>query len=673
MTSTSEIEIENFPSLTHAEVKAMFDSGTFSRGESYVRRGMLSRSTRRGAVIAAVSAGSSGGPYDVRATLATSGRTKIIDTRCSCPIGAYCKHVVALLLTWAGEPEAFVVRPTIADLLAGQERDDLIAIIEKLADLHPFIEHAIEQAIPKPPRVIAAAEPGSAAAVTVKIAEIRKQLHAAIDAIRDDPVDDYDEYDRWDYHERDPQGWGFGEEEVDGHALFAETVALAEEYEQAGRLGDAVMIDAAAITIGTERYEETFDSSEIIEQLHAAGRGLVRCLEREATLPSEDRFERATRETLIDAFVELWLFIGDGYWDDPEGSRSDTIAALFSGAQPLRPAGRDVTPVVTAALTPDELRALDRRWRQEAANANNGETRQRSAIELGLALNGPERMPINEVLNLMTAAGLLEDQIRLLLSLGRLPEAIAAARRLSTPAKITTFANDLWKASDEGPNLALRFVDDLLWESDGKNPQQETAYLGWMASAHERLGQTGEAIETRLRLFKLQPGLQGVTELKRLITHDPAQAARWPAVRESLIQTLSAQKRLGDVMEIYLREGDATAALALFEQEEHRPRKSGTFDYWGNPLNSYRARIAAIAEEEFPDFSLRVYQQLAEQQISLRSRSEYAIAAGHLAAVKRLLADHGRAAEWPPLIAKIRTDYKSLRALQEELTRAGAV
>lgn len=673
MTTPPEIESEDLPGLTHAEVKALVDSGTFARGESYVRRGMLSRYTRRGAVISAVSAGSSGWPYDVRATLATSGRTKVLDTRCTCPIGAYCKHVVALLLTWAGEPEAFVVRPTLAELLAGQDRDGLIAIIEKLAEFHPVIEQAIEQAIPKPPRVIEAAKPGKSAAVTVNIAEIRKQLHAAIDAIKNDPGDDYYEDDRWDYDEGYPHGWDFGGEEIDGHALFEETVALAEQYEEAGRLGDAVMIDAAAITIGTERFGDTFESSVVAEQLHAAGRGLVRCLEREATLPARDRFDRATRDALIDAFVAFWLFIGGGYWDDPEADRPDAFAAYFPEEMPKRPEGRDVTPVVAAALTPEELRALDRCWREEAGNANNPEWRRRSAIELGLALNGPERLPLDDVLNLMAGAELLEEQIHLLLALGRLPEAIAVARRLPTPVKITAFANDLWHAGEKGPRLALCFVDDLLWESDGKNAQQEIVYLGWLASAHERLGQPGEAIETRLRLFKRQPGIEGYTELKRLITDDTEHAERWPAIRETLLQTLTAQKRLGEIMEIYLREGEVAPAIALFEAEENRPRKAGTVDYWGNPFTHSRARLAAAAEQDFPDFALRIYQKLAEQQIALRSRSEYAIAAGHLAAIKRLLAEHDRAAEWPPLIAKVRAEHKSLRALQEELTRAGAV
>ena len=123
------------------------DSGSFSRGKTYFRGKRIFNAVRRGDLLRARCRGSSGGPYLVEATLAPADKPKSrnpVTYLCNCPRGGFCKHVVALLLTWIDRPESFDVRPPIADLLAGKSREELVALIEAMLAADPNLEPLIE-------------------------------------------------------------------------------------------------------------------------------------------------------------------------------------------------------------------------------------------------------------------------------------------------------------------------------------------------------------------------------------------------------------------------------------------------------------------------------------------------------------------------------------------------
>src|SRR3954449_6898218 len=92
------------PRLTAKHVQKLADPSSYSRGERYHKRGMIFRTARRGDTLAASCRGSSGGPYEVRLTLSAGDPVKIIDWSCTCPLGIFCKHLVALSLTWIESP-----------------------------------------------------------------------------------------------------------------------------------------------------------------------------------------------------------------------------------------------------------------------------------------------------------------------------------------------------------------------------------------------------------------------------------------------------------------------------------------------------------------------------------------------------------------------------------------
>jgi uncharacterized Zn finger protein len=85
----------------------------------------------------------------------------------------------------------------------------------------------------------------------------------------------------------------------------------------------------------------------------------------------------------------------------------------------------------------------------------------------------------------------------------------------------------------------------------------------------------------------------------------------------------------------------------------------------------YRWDVDYAAEKSHPREALRIYQSAAEQLITYQGRENYRVAAGHLKKVRALHQRLGEEQQWRALLAGLREEHKRLRALREELDRAG--
>ena len=134
---------EELPNLTESDITRYCTEQSFERGEDYYYRGAISRPIRQGWTLRAECEGSQYEPYRVTVELDEEG---IADAYCSCPYdwGGYCKHVVALLLTWVRDPDEFTVIPETDELLAEKSREELVEIIKAMLkrepDLLTFLE-----------------------------------------------------------------------------------------------------------------------------------------------------------------------------------------------------------------------------------------------------------------------------------------------------------------------------------------------------------------------------------------------------------------------------------------------------------------------------------------------------------------------------------------------------
>jgi uncharacterized Zn finger protein len=82
-------------------------------------------------------------------------------------------------------------------------------------------------------------------------------------------------------------------------------------------------------------------------------------------------------------------------------------------------------------------------------------------------------------------------------------------------------------------------------------------------------------------------------------------------------------------------------------------------------------KAAQAAEETRPREAIELYRQQAEGLIAQRGRQNYQAACRHLARMRTLYERLGENEIWTNYIARLREENRSLRALKEELAKAG--
>ena len=303
---------DRFLILTEQMVQAQTDASSFTKGKSYQRSGHIIDPTLRGTTLRARCHGSSGGPYAVRATLplateATPHGRVTLSGSCDCPRGGFCKHVVALFLTWIHAPETVDVRPDIPPLLAERSHEDLVALIELMLDRQPELEVLVDIPLPTP-QAIPPAEPGTAAKRTVDETAVRRQ---AVKALSLPQYAGYDDY-RWDE--------GF---DIEIAAELHQLREIGDRYTDAGRWADAQAVYTAVAEEILASEEEFYDP--VAEVLVGCGSGLLRVLEAQANQDPGDRLTGEDRQELLNTIFDIWLFNDAGApsyefpWRGPTG------------------------------------------------------------------------------------------------------------------------------------------------------------------------------------------------------------------------------------------------------------------------------------------------------------------------------------------------------------------
>lgn len=669
------------PVLTAQDVAAMTDDGSFSRGRDYHRQGAIRQPIRRGRTLSALCRGSDPAPYRVQAGLGDPGRgePKIIEYGCSCPRGGFCKHIVALLLTWIESPEEFAVLPTTAETLADQSRETLLQLIDQMLEHDPALASLVDRLRPAPPPPPAA--PGEARTRTISQAAFRRRVARAID----DAFDGEDEYDPY-------------REYLDGEAGYSAVteqlrpfVDQAEGLERAGRLADAILVYTTVAEEAVE-YEDKRGDGSAMDVVLACGNGLLRCLERQAVLAEGDRLEPADRAALVESLYNVWLVTGGPGWGENEPGVPVEDVILEEGAElvaspwlslPER-GGRDVEEAMAAELTEAE-RARLHSWLQDLLDPANGQSEahlKRAAIRFLFKLRR-DTADDDELLDAYKKAELWDDAAKLLLKLGRVDAAVAlAGRHLTTARQTIAFADRLRALGDDGAARAIGFVGGRFWETEGTRPGDDLTYLDWLSARYAEQGMVKEAFETDRRRFKRRPVFQTYEAVRQAAERPGLPADLWQQTRSELIAELTERGLWGTLIDVYLHEGLVAEAIAAL-RELDRPREHarpavagfggfGSYGYDGVlGVGSHRLRVAKAAKHDYPDEAIRLYRSLADAAIAGRDRQAYRAAAGYLAAIRRLLEESGRSAEWRQTITALRDEHRRLRALKEELDALG--
>ncbi len=134
--------------LTEAYIRQLAGEQSFESGMHYYTMGAIREPFRQGMQLGGECSGSQDEQYMVKIALKENG---IGEASCTCPRGGFCKHIVALLLTYIYKPGAFRDLNSLEDMLTSFSKEDLIALIEKMVQREPSLLALVERRGAMPP------------------------------------------------------------------------------------------------------------------------------------------------------------------------------------------------------------------------------------------------------------------------------------------------------------------------------------------------------------------------------------------------------------------------------------------------------------------------------------------------------------------------------------------
>lgn len=162
--------------VTETTIRHHATATSFSRGEEYYERGAVVDLVQRGNMIAAAVEGSEVAPYRVTLQVDSGGITAV---RCTCPYDyeGWCKHIVAVALTWVRQPDRLEVRPTLPQLLDRLDHGQTQRLVQALVAEQPELIDAVDRQVmllsnPLPPTQVAP----SRRRTTLDVAPIKRQV-----------------------------------------------------------------------------------------------------------------------------------------------------------------------------------------------------------------------------------------------------------------------------------------------------------------------------------------------------------------------------------------------------------------------------------------------------------------------------------------------------------------
>lgn len=589
------------PVLTENDIARMTDSGSFQRGKRYFRSRSVIHPVREGNRLLAECIGSGVEPYQVRITLNEAG---IEIYHCSCPRGGFCKHVVALALTYIHQPERFVEQAPLEERLAQMSHEDLVALVKTIVEMHPLLRDIIP----------AGGQASSASATPLSTEPFRQQVRAAV--------------------ERD-MGYAMRGDYARSSSLRAVYRILhsqAQRYAERGDWANAGIIYQGILEELCENYRNLWEYDESREagsKLADVVIHLTICLEH---LPAGDPLRQQWLHT-------LWHLI---ITDIQSGGYFDT---------------QDAETVLIYRTTAEEWQEIEKQIRARLEEGVKEWHRRRllGMLRERYAQEGREA----EITELVMEYGSATQRINHLLQVERWEEAMQVALEELSFESVDYVVQHLQELGKH--EEAVRLVEHFVSQASERN-------LHHIPRLYEAVGQVDRAAEAQKRYLLARPTLTNYQSLRQLCET----LGTWQQEQESVLRELEEQGHFDVLTEIAVEEGDARRALEMFRKIEARQggdrRVSGFYTHYVEPL---RSRVAKLAEKDYPQEAIQLYQKDVDLLIAHRGRTNYAMAAQLLTRVRWLYSRLKREDEWQQYIAHLRAEHFRLPALQDELNQAG--
>lgn len=254
-------------------------------------------------------------------------------------------------------------------------------------------------------------------------------------------------------------------------------------------------------------------------------------------------------------------------------------------------------------------------------------------------------------LQICRTSGRVHDLVERLLTLDRLDDALAAAHDASDYELLTLI--DLFLQHGHGDAIYTVVLDRLGDDTDRR-------LVAWLKDQARARDDAQLARQLAERLFWQRPSVEQYDDVLALSRTLGAEQE----AREAIHERLRKEKAFATLTEIYLHDGEPEEALQLVQ----RPQAEWG---WYGQRGALRLRVAEALETVQPEEALHLYLDAVTYLIEQRGRENYAEAARLLQRVRRIYQNRGKTDDWKLLIDEIREANPRLRALKDELQKAG--
>jgi catechol 2,3-dioxygenase-like lactoylglutathione lyase family enzyme len=467
-------------------------------------------------------------------------------------------------------------------------------------------------------------------------------------------------------------------------AFRPDTPRITEELLAVKQTADSLVqqrdyLGAATIyeTLVTEIFEQShlyfdeeaeYDNYYEEEQYYPEEEGLDelvgKCIEALGNCLADKQADRVAREKIIEVLFDIYQH--DLQADNSLGFTTSASDQLVKYTTPLE--RQTIAEWIRDVLTDDE----------EEITGSKRQAYGKFLLDLE-----KDTLDDETYLRICRETGRTSDLIDRLLTLGRIDEAARETQHIDDNALLglaelfiqhgqDAVAERLVRARISAPIRPAYATAGLLLRSQAGRTEEEKPdwrVLEWLQKYYQTRGNLVAEFEIVETLFRTQPYLRRYQELRDLARR----LDRWEIVRPELLAFLEQARNTTLLIQIALDEGDIDHALQLLKGTVKKDHYGYTYiesyGYYG--YSNIAVEVARAAEETRPREAIELYQQYAERLIALRDRKNYRAACTHLVKVRALYEKLGEGETWTSYITALREQNRNLRALKEELAKAG--
>ena len=425
----------------------------------------------------------------------------------------------------------------------------------------------------------------------------------------------------------------------------ADTLVRQQDY-----LGAATIYETLVTEIFEEShlyYDEERDYDDYYEEeepCYPAEEGLEEfvgeCLDALGTCLADEQTDRVAREKIIEVLFDIY----------EHDLRADTSLGFTNRA----------SGYLTRYTTLLERNTIGEWLRKRLEGAASLRRKAYGAFWLDLQ---KDTLEDEAFLDICRQAGLTSELIDRLLALGRIDE----AERETQPIEDERLLGmaDLF-IHHQQDTAAEHLVRGRIKE------KTDWRILAWLQNYYHARDNYPAEVEVTEAWFRTQPLLKHYQKLRDL----PATKVSGEILRPELLVFLEQAHNTTLLIEIALDEGDIDKALKLLKEMAKKDRYGYTYSSgygygYASSSTTIDLNVARAAEETRPHEAIELYQQRAERLIAMRERKYYQEACPFLAKMRVLYQKLGENEAWASYVATLREQNRNLRALKDELAKAG--